>query len=89
MDRRVLASFADEFAKISMASNVVAPLRIGGPTNVAVGSTPKSTFKPFNPKTVTGSKPTNYSIVHNQSPPAAYGSAGSTSKSLPPPPVKA
>lgn len=79
----MLAALMDELEKI--AGNAALPgfadSAIGKPASISEGSKVTTTLKPQ-------TKPTNYSVVHNQSPMAATGTADA-SKSAPPPPVRA
>jgi hypothetical protein len=77
MDPLMLSAFADELAK-------VAALNIAVPQPASPAKPPPSPGIDMgkNP----AAKPTNYSVVHSVSPPAAFG-ASSESKAAPPPPV--
>ena len=79
----MLASLMDELEKIS--GNTTLPgfgaSAIGKPASIATAAKATTSMKP-------PTKPTNYSVVHNQSPMAATGTADGT-KSMPPPPVRA
>jgi hypothetical protein len=102
MDSQMVAAFTDEMLKISAASpaaaaggNAAAPagLKSGFGSNAMVSlssgkSTLSSTPKTNPAKGNVEAKPTNYSIVHSEAPSAAFGSTSSTSKAVPPPPVR-
>jgi hypothetical protein len=93
MELMMLTSFVDELSKIgeSAGSNVMAGPGPGGQNATASASSapglPK-TSPSITSKSNVSAKPTNYSIVHNQAPTAAFGAASLSSKSVPPPPVR-
>jgi hypothetical protein len=81
MDPVMLASLIDELTKI--AANVVAggvDSAIGKPASITQGSKVTTTMKPI-------TKPTNYSVVNNQTRTADMNTAAG-SKAVPPPPVR-
>lgn len=81
MDPMMLASFFDELHKIAANAAVgVVDSAIGKPASITEGSKATSTLKPI-------TKPTNYSVVHNQTRTADMNTAAG-SKAVPPPPVR-
>ena len=98
----MMVAFMDELQKISALtpagaakSNFAAPLGLKtgmGDNSVVSLSSSKGTTSltpKMNPgKSDVAAKPTNYSIVHSEAPSAAFGSTASTSKAVPPPPVR-
>lgn len=84
MNDVTMAAFIDELTKLS--SNMAAPpsLKSGMGANAMVPSTPRVGIpkQEKNP----AAKPTNYSIVHSESPRAGQDTA--LSKAAPPPPVR-
>jgi hypothetical protein len=85
MNDVMLVSFFDELHKIAESNSVVAGTSIGKPAPVASGM---SVTKQIGSASRSPTKPTNYTVVHNQSPEAALGTADS-SKAVLPPPVRA
>lgn len=79
MNPLMLEAFADELAK-------VAALNIAVPQPASPAKPPPSPGIKQGKNPV--AKPTNYSVVHSVSPPAAFGAAA-PAKSVPPPPVRA
>lgn len=81
MDPVMLASFMDECTKIA-ANLVVGGMSssIGKPASITQGTKASSTLKPI-------TKPTDYSVVHNQTRTADMNTAAET-KAVPPPPVR-
>lgn len=78
MDPVTLKAFADELAKVA-ALNIAVPQ----PASPAKPPPSPGIKQGKNP----AAKPTNYSVVHSVSPPAAFG-ASAPAKSAPPPPVQ-
>ena len=87
MDPVMLASFLDELQKIG-AANVAAADAVYKGQNISAKPASSGTAIPKSTPKDPTAKSTNYSIVHSQTPPAAYGTAASTSKAVPPPPVR-
>lgn len=85
MDDVMLASFFSEMRKIAESNSVVAGTSIGKPAPISTGM---NISKQIGSASKAPTKPTNYSVVHNQSPEAALGTADS-SKAVLPPPVRA
>jgi len=86
MDRLMLASFVDELQKIgAMTSNVMTSSISKGSNTVTKPVFPKPGISKSKDLTT---KPTNYSIVNTEDQPAAFGTAASASKTVPPPPVR-
>jgi len=102
MNRKMMTSFMDELSKIAAAGpataakgNFAAPMGLKsgmGSNSMVTSSSSKGTVSSLpkmNPmKADAAAKPTNYSIVHSEAPSAAFGSTASTSKAVPPPPVR-
>jgi hypothetical protein len=84
MDKVMLASLLDELMKIATVNTAVSSA-IGKPASVSSGI---SATKSIQAASKSPTKPTNYTVVHNQTPVAATGTADS-SKAVPPPPVRA
>lgn len=82
----VWKAFMDELTKI--ATNMAAPpsMKSGMGANPMVATTPRVGLP--KPTKDPSAKPTNYSIVNTGTPAAAFGSASSSSKTMPPPPVR-
>lgn len=76
MNPEMLAAFADELAKVA-ALNIAVPQ----PASPAKPPPSPGISQGKNP----AAKPTNYSVVHSVSPPAAFGSAAPAKASSPPP----
>lgn len=86
MNDVMLASFFDELMKIATA-NVVAAAgasALGKPAPTTKGV---NVVKSIASASKSPTKPTNYTVVHNQTPVAATGTAD-PSKAVPPPPVR-
>ena len=90
MTSATLESFMDELTKISATfgsgPNMLAPFRMksGMGGNIMAGAQSGGIKQSKNPT----AKPTNYSIVHSEAPTAAQGITASSSKAVPPPPVR-
>lgn len=88
MNQVMLDSFFNELEKIA-ASNTVTTSQsvpaLGSPAPLASGV---NVSKSIASASKSPTKPTNYSVVHNQSPMAATGTAAGV-KAAPPPPVRA
>jgi hypothetical protein len=78
---KVMTSFLDELGKIAM--NMAVPTVSGTAKPASIPSMSKS----LSPVTKPQTKATNYATVNTQAPLAAAGTA-SSSKSVPPPPVR-
>lgn len=85
MNETVLASFLDELEKIA-TTNVVTSKgsALGKPAPVSTGP---NVAKQIGAASKSPVKPTNYTVVHNQSPVAATETAAGI-KAAPPPPVR-
>ena len=86
MDETMLASFYDELEKMAESNAAVSSSpAVGEPASVSSGIDVTKAIKSSSKSPV---KPTNYSVVHNQSAQAAVGTANAA-KAVPPPPVRA
>ena len=84
LNKEMLTGFFDELRKMG-AGNYASPMSMGQGSNIVTQPAfPTSGINKPSPAV----KPTNYSIVHNQSPMAADTSAPASSKAEPPPPVR-
>ena len=81
----------DELTKVAINFAAPASKKPGRGQNSMVSLTSGAGFKSpvaSNPLKANPAKPTNYSIVHSEAPPAAQGTASAVSKAVPPPPVR-